>query len=145
MARTTVSSQCVIVSKYAKMWPREVFDIKSGNKLLEELRGLLSSPGVYVLYGDDQPYYVGKTAKAAFQRIWQHANRAKDRYYNFWNFFSAFAVNQKACIDEIEGILIAAMPTDNRAVRRIEKIYLPKKVARLIRDQRIIQASNEQR
>jgi hypothetical protein len=127
----------LIVSKYAKMWPRDIFDIRSGNKLLEELRHLLSSPGVYVLYRDEHPYYVGKTVGTLFNRIWQHANRPKDRYYNFWNFFSAFAVPRRL-IDEVEGILIAAMPTDNSAVRRIEKIHLPIKVARLIRDQRII-------
>lgn len=119
------------------MWPREIFDIKSGNKLLKELPDLLASSGVYVLYRDEHPYYVGKTIGTLFNRIWQHANRPKDKYYNFWNFFSAFAVRRRL-IDEVEGILIAAMPTDNSAIRRIKKIYLPIKIARLIRNQRII-------
>jgi hypothetical protein len=132
-----------IVSEYAKMWPREVFDIKRGNKLLEELKDLLSSPGVYVLYRDDHPYYVGKAETKLFNRIWQHANRPKDRYYNFWNFFSAFSVTQKQFIDEVEGVLIAAMPTDNSAVRRINKIHLPPRVARLIRERRIIRVPNK--
>jgi hypothetical protein len=132
-----------IVSKYAKMWPREVFDIKHGNKLLEELKDLLSSPGVYVLYRDDHPYYVGKAETKLFNRIWQHANQPKDRYYNFWNFFSAFVVTQKRLVDEVEGVLIAAMPTDNSAVRRIKKIPLPSKVARLVRERRIIRVTNK--
>jgi len=121
------------------MWPREVFDIMDGKKLLPELRNLLESPGVYVLYRNEHPYYVGKTIRKLFTRIYDHANKPKDRYYNFWNFFSAFVVREKKLIDEVEGILIAAMPTDNSAVRRIQKIHLPNKVARKIRNQRIIQ------
>ncbi len=128
-----------IVTKYAKMWPREVFDIMDGNKLLPELRALLNSSGVYVLYRDEHPYYVGKTINKLFNRIYDHANKPKDRYYNFWNFFSAFVVSEEKLIDEVEGILIAAMPTDNSAIRRIKKIHLPNNVARKIRNQRIIQ------
>ena len=121
------------------MWPREVFDIMDGNKLLPELRALLNSSGVYVLYRDEHPYYVGKTINKLFNRIYDHANKPKDRYYNFWNFFSAFVVSEEKLIDEVEGILIAAMPTDNSAIRRIKKIHLPNNVARKIRNQRIIQ------
>jgi len=39
--------------------------------------------------------------------------------------------------------LIAAMPTENSAVRRINKIHLPPKVAKLIREQRIIRVNNK--
>jgi hypothetical protein len=105
---------------------------------LEEVRELLSDPGVYVLYRDDQPYYVGKTSKKLFKRIWAHANRPKDKYYNFWNFFSAFVVPDKNHLDEVEGILIASMPTNNSSLLRIKKIHLPPPVAQLIRSQRII-------
>jgi hypothetical protein len=57
-----------IVTEYAKMWPRVIFNIKAGKKLLPELRELLTKPGVYVLYRDDQPYYVGKATRL-FSRI----------------------------------------------------------------------------
>lgn len=49
-----------IVTGYAKMWPRIVFDMKAGNKDAKEL---LQNPGVYVLYRDDMPYYVGKNCQ----------------------------------------------------------------------------------
>jgi len=78
-----------IVKAYAKMWPRAVFDIKDKGKLLRDVLDLLDQPGVYVLYRDDQPYYVG-SATRLIDRLHKHANVTKDRYYNFWNYFSAF-------------------------------------------------------
>ncbi len=126
-----------IVTGYAKMWPSSVFDIKAGNKLLPEIRELLREPGVYVLYRDDQPYYVGKASRLS-SRIWAHANQPRDRYYNFWNYFSAFVVPDKKHLGEVEGLLIASMPTENSSIPRIHKIHLPAKVAAMIRSQRVI-------
>lgn len=131
-------SKSLIVKGYAKMWPRTIFDIKEKNKLLNELRELLHEPGVYVLYRDDQPYYVGQASGRLFNRIWAHANRPKDKYYNFWNYFSAFVVPEKKYLSEIEGLLIASMPTENSSVHRINKIHIPTKIAKFIRSQRII-------
>ena len=76
-------AQHKIVSAYAQMWPREVFDIREPKrrKFLGSIKKLLSQPGVYVLYRDDHPYYVGKTARPLFDRIWNHANQPKDKYY----------------------------------------------------------------
>lgn len=129
-----------IVKAYIKMWPRAIFDIRSEGKLLPELKDLLLDPGVYVLYRDDQPYYVGKAQKL-YRRIWAHANAGRDRYYNFWNFFSAFSVSDVKYLDEIEGVLIASMPTENSSVHRIKRIHLPPRVARVIREQRLIDSN----
>jgi len=129
-----------IVSQCAQMWPREVFDIKEGNRLLTNVRDLLAEPGVYVLYRDDHPYYIGKTAGILFNRIWAHANRPKDKYYNFWNFFSAFVVPEQEHIGEVEGLLIAAMPlTANSANPRIKRIHLPNNVGKILRKLRRIE------
>jgi hypothetical protein len=128
----------LIVQQYAKMWPRDVFYVKSGNKYNPEVKALLSQPGVYVLYRDDQPYYVGKASRRLFRRLRAHAVNPKDKYYNFWNFFSAFAVSDPSHVSEVEGILIAAMPTDNSAVPRIKKIHMPVRVADVLRRQRAI-------
>jgi hypothetical protein len=127
----------MIVTGYAKMWPRTVFDIKAGNKLLPVIRELLHESGVYVLYREDQPYYVGKAIRLS-SRIWAHANQPKDRYYNFWNYFSAFVVPDTSYLGEVEGLLIASMPTENSSVPRIRKIHMPASVASMVRAQRII-------
>lgn len=121
-----------IIGGYVKMWPRDVFHMKVGNKHPKDVQSQLQSSGVYVLYRDDMPYYVGKTSKKLWGRIWSHANLTKDRYYNFWNYFSAFVVPNKKHLDEIEGILIASMPTENSAIRRIKRIHLPNEIAKRI-------------
>ena len=127
-----------IVNAYARMWPRDVFDIKAAGKLAKDIREALRDPGVYVLYRNDAPYYVGKTGRPLFDRLWNHANQPGDRYYNFWNFFSVFAVAGKKHRDDVEGILIAAMPTANSASPRFPRIELPTRVGRLLKRQREI-------
>ena len=126
-----------IVTQYAKMWPREVFDLRDGNRLHADL-DLLKKRGVYVLYRDDKPYYIGKAGKM-FGRIWAHANQPDDPYYNFWNFFSAFVVPDKSHVGEVESILIASTPTANRATPRIERLKMPAKLATLLKKRRLIQ------
>jgi hypothetical protein len=115
-----------------------VFDIKAGGRLAKDIREALSDPGVYVLYRNDDPYYIGKTSRPLFDRIWAHANQPHDRYYNFWNFFSAFAVAQREHRDEVEGILIAAMPTANSSSPHIPRIDLPARIGRLLKNRREI-------
>lgn len=127
-----------IVTGYAHMGPREVFDIRAGRRFLDILIEPLDHAGVYVLYRDDHPYYVGKTSGSLFRRIHAHANRPYDPYYHFWNFFSVFVVPEPQNIGEVEGILIAAMPTANSANARIRRINLPAKVGRLLAERRLI-------
>src|SRR3989344_256115 len=97
---------------------------------------------VYVLYRDDHPYYIGKTKGRLFHRIWSHANASRDRYYNFWNYFSAFVVPDKRHIDEVEGVLIASTLTANNATPKIKRLYLPNEVARILRQRRVISSDN---
>ena len=128
--------------QYARMWPREVFDVlipvEGRQKQLlaraPELK-FLANPGVYILYRDEVPYYVGQ-AKKLRGRLWQHANVPGARYYNFWNFFSAFVVADPKERDRLEGILIASMPTANGVKPRLPKEKLPAVVRDLMRELR---------
>jgi hypothetical protein len=58
-----------MVSGYARMWPRAIFYTKALNEFTGRKRGLskeldfLKQGGVYALYWNDTPYYVGKAAK----------------------------------------------------------------------------------
>jgi hypothetical protein len=121
-----------VVKAAAQMWPRNVFDFEGRATVKECLR----EPGVYVLFRDDEPYYVGKTKNKLFWRIHDHATNAMGRYYHFWNYFSAFVVSNPKHRDEVEGILIAAMPTANSASPKIKKIRLPKNVRQAMRKMR---------
>ena len=127
------------------MWPREVFDIVEGNRLHETLKETLKCPGVYVLYRDDQPYYIGQAKKSLFSRLHAHANRSTDRYFTLWNYFSAFSLpepNNKK-IAEIEGILIAAIPMAvNSANPRIPKIKVPLALSKILTEARRAKFAN---
>ncbi|MSV36282.1 MAG: GIY-YIG nuclease family protein, partial [Bryobacterales bacterium] len=96
------------------------------------------SPGIYVLYRDDQPYYVGKP-KRLYSRLHAHANRSTDKYFRFWDYFSAFVMPKPDHVDEIERILIASMTTANGAAPRIKEIRLPSDLGKILRKARLIQ------
>ena len=125
------------VSAYARMWPREIFDYidedgKTKKSTLARSLEFLRKPGVYILYRDDVPYYVGKAVRLK-GRLLDHATNPTTRYYNFWNFFSAFVVLDPDRRNEVEGILISAMPTANSAQPKLTKEKLPKEVINMVR------------
>mgnify|MGYP001576441823 FL=1 len=117
------------------MWPRELYYLRERNRPLEGLRTALHKKcGVYVLYRDDHPYYVGKTKKSLWRRIRDHALNRKDRYFNFWNYFSVYVVPDGRHIDEIEGVLITAIGvTANSANPKIHRIPLPDDAVKILR------------
>jgi predicted GIY-YIG superfamily endonuclease len=130
-----------LVIKYARMWPRAIFDLfddpEDGKRkkqlAIHRIKDLQRS-GIYVLYIDDAPYYIGK-ATVLFNRLHDHANKFTDRYFNLWNYFSAFVVD-KTHMSEVERILIAAMPTANSAAPKIEQINLPLDMRKILRKAR---------
>jgi hypothetical protein len=67
--------------------------------------------------------------------LWSHANSAGNKYYNFWNYFSVFAVEDVTIRGQIEGYLIAAMPTANGAKPRIRKALLPAYIRKFLHKQ----------
>jgi hypothetical protein len=59
-----------LIGGYAKLWPRELFDFKSTDG---RLKASLDGPGVYILYRDDDPFYIGKAPASVFSRVRQQA------------------------------------------------------------------------
>jgi hypothetical protein len=117
-------------SRLYRMLPRALFHMKDGKPLLGKL---LDGPGVYVLYRNDDPYFIGKTSTTIFKRLKQHALRPNARRYNFWNYFSAFAIDDDDHRDEVEAILIAAMPTAANGMRpKLDRMKVDRPAARLI-------------
>jgi hypothetical protein len=122
-----------IITEYARMWPREVFDIMEGNTLVISTLPELDQPGIYILYRDEVPFYVGQSKKKLYLRLHDHSNKTTDRYFHFWNYFSFFVVPNPDHVDEIEGLLIASMPTANSANPKIKQVKLPPKIADILR------------
>jgi hypothetical protein len=106
-----------------------------GNRKQALVEGLelFDRAGVYVLYRDEVPYYVGQAARLR-RRIRKHASQPGSRYYNFWNFFSAFVIEDSKTRTELEGILIAAMPTANGVKPKLLKEKFPKSVMEMMRE-----------
>jgi hypothetical protein len=130
-----------LVERYARMWPREVFDYvidKRGQQAvyLAKQLDILRQPGVYILYRDDVPYYIGKAGGWLWQRLFTHARRPGGRYNNFWNYFSVFVIHDKEQRDAVESILIAAFPTANSAKPRIKREALPDEALQMWRQNR---------
>jgi hypothetical protein len=121
---------------HASLWPREIFDLKKNGKLLAETIPFLSEKGVYILYKDEIPYYIGMTDDSLFTRICGHATNPAKKRYRFWNLFTAFAVPDKYERQELEAILIAAMPTANSAKPKLNKIRTPPQIRQLMRAMR---------
>ena len=128
-----------LIRQWADMWPREVCDFPSLDRKKLYIR-TFDYPGVYILYREDIPYYVGQ-AQHLGERVWVHANNPEDRYYNFWNMVSMFVVKDKKLIDDLEAILIAAMPTANASEPRMRRMSLPKHVRDTIRRARKLRAT----
>ena len=84
------------------------------------------------MYRDDEPHYIGQATRLR-KRLWRWAKNPASRYFHFWNFFSAFAVEDKALRDELEGILIACMPTANSMKPKLQREPMPKEVSDLLR------------
>lgn len=128
-----------LVSGYARMWPRAVFYSKTLNEKSGKKRNLgkqldfLQQGGVYVLYRDETPYYVGRADKLR-KRLHMWATNPKSPHFHFWNYFSAFAVANKTQRAELEGILIASLPMANNGAKpKLRSAGLPKEVKELLR------------
>jgi predicted GIY-YIG superfamily endonuclease len=123
--------------KFLRMWPREIF--QAAKKKLTDDDEALGKPGVYILYREDEPYYIGKADDSLFERLHTHANVMTSRHYFHWTHFSAFAfdVNSsktKRRIKEIEGILISALPrASNSAVPRWPPAKIPRELRALLK------------
>lgn len=121
------------------MWPRAVFYTKALNEENGRKQNLgrqldfLQRGGVYVLYRDDVPCYVGKAQKLR-RRLHHWATNPRSKNFRFWNYFSAFVIDDSTLRNVIEAVLIAALPTaDNGARPKLKNAKMPPEVARLLR------------
>ena len=130
--RTMKTAKTKMIKAYIRMWPREAYNLKEGNKHLESVRKeLRQKPGVYILYQNGQPYYIGQ-AKNLWYRIRNHAINQNAKHYHLWTYFSAFILTDTDYMNELEGLIIATVGTTtaNGAIMRMKRILLPKDAAK---------------
>ena len=93
----------------------------------------LSKPGVYILYRNHEPYYIGKTGKPLIKRLRPHALQSNAGRYNLWNYFSAFEISNSLHRNEVEAILVSAMPTAaSGSCPEIPRMSLDRAAARVL-------------
>jgi hypothetical protein len=114
-----------IIKGYLRNWPRQIFGMSKQDRTKTGVREILHHPGVYILYDRRIPYYIGRTDHTLWGRIYGHARNSSTRYFNFWDNFSAFIIEDERDRVRVEGILIAAMPSANGAQPRLHRISLP--------------------
>ena len=127
-----MKSHQALIKSYIRMWPRQVYTVKNGNKHFESVKKeLRQQPGVYILYRDGTPYYVGQAGNLWY-RIRNHAINQNAKHYHLWTHFSAFILFDTEYIDELEGMIIAAfgMGIANSARRRMKRILLPQDITK---------------
>lgn len=127
-----MKSAKTMIKSYVRMWPREIYTIKDRNKPLDSVRKeLRQKPGIYILYQNGQPYYVGQ-AKNLWNRIRNHAMNQNAKHYHLWTHFSAFILSDTQHINELEGLIIPAFGSGiaNNSRRRMKRILLPKDAAK---------------
>jgi predicted GIY-YIG superfamily endonuclease len=129
----TVKVSPRLIEAQIRMWPRQVFWLKNGNKHFESIKATLrEKPGIYILYkSDGTAYYVGQ-ARNLWQRLRKHAINQNAKYYYHWTHFSTFILCDTEHMDELEAFAISAFSTGivNSSRPRIKRILLPKDVAK---------------
>jgi hypothetical protein len=132
-----------LVTNFIRMWPRAIFSTPSMAQgapgkppAIAKTIKSLDKPGVYVLYREDQPFYVGQAKNGLGERLRQHAQSIGGLRSYFWNYFSAFVVEDVNQIDEVEAIVIAAMPAviSNSAKPRLPRLKMAKSVKGVLRE-----------
>jgi hypothetical protein len=134
-----------LVGNFIRMWPRAIFNTpveasgqRGKRRLIARDIKELDQPGVYILYRDDVPYYVGQAKVKLRSRLRAHANSVGSLRSYFWNYFSAFLVKDPSHIEEVEAILIAAMPSviTNGAKPKLPRIKMDAPTRKVMRELR---------
>ena len=87
---------------------------------------------------------LGKTRNALIKRLSGHALKPNWRRYNSWNYFSAFEIEDNDHRDEMEAILISAMPPAANSSRpKIPPLRLGRDGARLLNNVQALMLTGE--
>ncbi len=89
-----------LVKGYIPLISRSFLEFETfRNKMKEILRGNI---GVYILYKNDDLYYVGITRRDLFWRLDAHT---KDKHKDKWNKFSVFIIGKGKYLKDIESMI----------------------------------------
>ena len=113
------SSKGILVRGFIPPIARDFLKLDFFKKEIKKM--LKGNSGLYVLYDDNELYYVGITSKDLFLRLSQHT---KDKHKNRWDKFSVFIVGRGKYLKDIETIVhLISDPPANVSKGRFKKHY----------------------
>ena len=110
-----------LITRYGQFWERtDLFDISKAGRVTWNKRGwpdkeppFDGARGIYVLYRDTKPVYIGKAVRgshALAKRLKSHARGWLSHAWNNVSWFHFDADVPDHVIDSMEALLIATMP-----------------------------------
>jgi hypothetical protein len=91
-------SQRKLIRAYAEKLPGSVLEV-----FWKEFHGLLRGhSGIYVLYKDSVPHYVGKAGNLS----WRIRHHQRDRLKEKWDTFSLYVVRGERYVKDVESLLL---------------------------------------
>lgn len=125
------SNKSLLVKGYLPPISRKLLEVSFFKKEIKEM--LKANAGLYVLYKDDDLYYVGITIRDLFWRLYDHT---KDKHKNKWNKFSVFIIGRGRYLKDIEAIaqLISNPPANMLKGKFKEHYQYEDKIKNLIKD-----------
>jgi GIY-YIG catalytic domain len=101
---------------------KKFWENKPSTEYRDALRKKDRGHGIYVLYKNDQVYYVGLSKSSLRSRIRSHATR--DRHKGKWDTFSFYQIGRSKYIKDIESLLLRIIhPTGNKVKGKFHKRY----------------------
>ena len=128
--RKKKSSKGILVKGYIPPISRNFIELDFfENKMKEILKG---NSGLYVLYNNDDLYYVGIT-KDLFRRLYHHR---RDKHKNKWNRFSVFIIGRGKYLKDIESMaqLISNPPANVWKGRFKEHYQYDDEIKKMVKD-----------
>ena len=131
MKRKHYSDKSRLVKGYLPPTSRKLLEVSFFKKEIKEM--LKENSGLYVLYKNDDLYYVGITGRDLFWRLYHHT---RDKHKNKWNKFSVFIIGKGRYLKDVESMaqLISNPPANVWKGKFKEHYQYGDKIKTLIKD-----------
>jgi len=114
--KKNTNNKGVLIKGSVEKIPQEMIEDESFRKYLRKV--MKDWCGIYVLYKDEEVFYVGQT-NSSFWRLWTHFKRSANA--GKWNKFSVFKLKAEH-LDDLESLILhISKPKGNTNIPRIPK------------------------
>lgn len=120
-----------LVKGFVPPTPRKFLEVDFFKKEIKEM--LIGNAGLYVLYKNDDLYYVGITGRDLFWRLYHHT---RDKHKDKWNKFSVFIIGRGGYLKDIETMahLISNPPANVWKGRFKEHYKYDDRINKMVKD-----------